>query len=58
MGYKRGMKFLKDYDFQLMYHPKKASLDAYALSRKSVQVLVMMIEEKKLIESLDILTWE
>jgi len=44
------MEFLKDYDFQLMYHPGKANVVADALSRKSVQVSAMMIEEQKLIE--------
>ena len=46
----RWMEFLKDYDFQLMYHPGKANVVADALSRKSVQVSAMMIEEQKLIE--------
>ena len=32
------MKFLKDYDFELHYHPKKANMEADALSRKSLHV--------------------
>jgi len=40
----------EDYDFQLMYHPGKANVVVDALSRKSVQVSAMMIEEQKLIE--------
>ena len=50
MRQRRWMEFLKDYDFQLMYHLGKANVVADALSRKSVHVLVMMIEEQKLIE--------
>jgi len=50
MRQRRWMEFLKDYDFQLMYHPGKANVVADALSRKSVQVSAMMIEEQKLIE--------
>jgi len=46
------MEFLKDYDFQLMYHPGKANVVANALSRKSVQVSSIVIEEHKLIKQL------
>jgi len=44
------MKFLKDCDFQLMYQPEKANVVVDALSRKSVQLSVLMIEEQRLIE--------
>jgi len=44
------MEFLKDYDFQLMYHSGKANVVADALSRKSVYMSSLMIEEQKLIE--------
>ena len=44
------MEFLKDYEFQLMYHLGKVNVVADALSKKSVQVSVMMIEEQYLIE--------
>jgi len=30
------MNILKDYEFQLMYHPKKANIVADALSRNAV----------------------
>ena len=43
------MEFSKDYDFQLMYHPRNANLVSDTLSRKSVQMLALMIEENKLI---------
>ena len=33
------MKYLKDYNFTLHYHPGKANLVADALSRKSQRVL-------------------
>lgn len=29
------MEYLEDYDFTLQYHPRKANVVAYALSRKS-----------------------
>ena len=44
------MEFLKDYEFQLMYHLGKVNVVADALTKKSVQVSVMMIEEQKLFE--------
>jgi len=50
MRQRRWMKFLKDYDFQLMYHPGKANVVADALSRKSIYMSALMIEEHKLIE--------
>ena len=50
MRQRRWMEFLKDYDFQLMYHPEKANVIVDALGWKSIQVLAMMIEERKLVE--------
>jgi len=44
------MEYLKDYDFELLYHPGKANVVADALSRKRVHVSAMMIKELKLIE--------
>nr|KYP41898.1 Retrotransposable element Tf2 [Cajanus cajan] len=38
MRQRRWMEFLKDYDFQLMYHPGKANVVADALSRKSIHM--------------------
>jgi len=38
MRQRRWMKFLKDYDFQLMYHPEKVNVVVNALSIKLVQV--------------------
>ena len=33
---RRWMEFIKDYDFELHYHPRKANVVADALSRKSI----------------------
>nr|KYP44148.1 Retrovirus-related Pol polyprotein from transposon 17.6 [Cajanus cajan] len=44
------MEFLKDYDFQLMYHPGKANVEADALSRKSIHMSSMMVKELELVE--------
>jgi len=46
------MEYLKDYDFELLYHPGKANVVADALSRKRIHVSAMMIRELELIEQL------
>ena len=51
MRQRRWMKFLKDYKFDLQYHPGKANVVADALSRKSLHVSAMMVRELELIES-------
>ena len=45
------MEFLKDYDFELSYHPSKANMVADVLSRKNVMISGMMIKELELIEA-------
>jgi len=52
MRQRRWMEYLKDYDFELLYHPGKANVVAYALSRKRVHVSALMIKELELIEQL------
>jgi len=44
------MEYLKDYDFELLYHPSKANVVADALSRKGIHVSAIMIKELELIE--------
>nr|KYP39705.1 Retrovirus-related Pol polyprotein from transposon 17.6 [Cajanus cajan] len=47
---RRWMKFLKDYDFELRYHPGKANVVVDALSIKSLHISSLMIHEMNLIE--------
>ena len=44
------MKFLKDYNFELQYHPGKVNVVADALSRKSLHVSLLMIQEMNFLE--------
>ena len=48
---RRWIEFLKDYDFELLYHPGKANVVADALSRKTVHVAHLMMKELELLES-------
>jgi len=50
MRQRRWLEFLKDYDFQLSYHPEKANVVADALSRKSLHMSALMVKELELIE--------
>nr|KYP43469.1 Retrovirus-related Pol polyprotein from transposon 17.6 [Cajanus cajan] len=52
MRQRRWMEFLKDYDFQLMYHPGKANVVADALSRKSIHMSSMIVHTREFIELL------
>ena len=52
MRQRRWMEYLKDYDFELLYHPGKANVVADALSRKRVHISTMMVKELELIEKL------
>ena len=51
MRQRRWMEFLKDYDFKFKYHAGKASIVADALSRKSLHMSLIMIEEHKLLKA-------
>jgi len=46
------MKYLKDYDFELLYHPSKANVVVDALSQKQMHISAMMVKELELIEKL------
>ena len=50
MRQRRWMEFLKDYDFELLYHPGKANVVADALSWKTVHITHLMIKEVELLE--------
>jgi hypothetical protein len=50
MRQRRWLEFLKDYDFELNYHPGKANVVADALSRKSLHMSTLMAKEIELIE--------
>ncbi|CAJ2661820.1 unnamed protein product [Trifolium pratense] len=50
MRQRRWLEFLKDYDFDLSYHPGKANVVADALSRKSLHMSSLMVKELELIE--------
>ena len=47
MRQRRWMEFLKDYDFELKYHPGKANVVADALSQKSLHLSMMMTKEQE-----------
>ncbi|XP_016172831.1 uncharacterized protein LOC107615247 [Arachis ipaensis] len=50
MRQKRWMELLKDYDFELSYHPGKSNVVANALSRKSLTISWMRIMEEELVD--------
>jgi len=52
MRQRRWMEYLKDYDFELLYHIGKANVVADALSRKRMHISGMMVKELELIEKL------
>ena len=50
MHQKRWLEFLKDYDYELSYHPNKANVVADALSRNSLHISALMVREMDLLE--------
>nr|XP_025639099.1 uncharacterized protein LOC112734108 [Arachis hypogaea] len=54
----RWIELLKDYDFELIYHPKKANVAADALSRKSLCATWMMLKEEQLLKEFENLSLE
>ncbi|XP_058783906.1 uncharacterized protein LOC131658653 [Vicia villosa] len=50
MRQRRWMEYLKDFDFDLRYHPGKANKVADALSRKEIHVAELMMMEFNLME--------
>ncbi|XP_072086660.1 uncharacterized protein [Arachis hypogaea] len=50
MRQRRWMELLKDYDFNLSYHPGKANVVADALSQKSLTIAWMRIKEEELVD--------
>ena len=50
MRQRRWLEFLKDYNFELSYHPDKANVVVDALSRKSQHISALMIREMDLLE--------
>ena len=52
MRQRRWMEYLKDYDFELLYHLAKANVVADALSKKRMHMSALMVKELNLIEKL------
>lgn len=53
MRQQRWMELLKDYDYNLQYHPGKANVVADALSRKAEGIIaLLMIQEWRMLETL------
>ena len=44
MRKRRWLEFLKDYDFELSYHPGKANVVVDSLSRKSLHISTLWLE--------------
>ncbi|XP_072077994.1 uncharacterized protein [Arachis hypogaea] len=50
MRWRRWMDMLKDYEFELSYHPGKAKVVADALGRKSLTIAWVRIKEEELVD--------
>ncbi|XP_052116433.1 uncharacterized protein LOC127746609 [Arachis duranensis] len=51
MRQRKWMKLLKDYDFELNYHHRKANIVADALNRKSLYTAWMLLREEELLKA-------
>ena len=49
MRQRQCIKFLKDYDFELLYHLGKANVVVDALSRKTMHIAHLMIKKMELL---------
>ena len=49
---RRWLEFVKDYDFELSYHPGKANVVADALSRRSYAVSLCAVKEWRLMDAI------
>ena len=47
MRQRRWIELLKDYDCQILYHPEKTNTVADALSKKSMESLSHIVEQRK-----------
>ena len=47
MRQRRWIKLLKDYDCQILYHPRKANIVTDALRRKSMKILSHRVEQRR-----------
>ena len=56
MRQRRWIELFKDYDCDILYHPRKANVVADALSQWGASVAAMMVHEWKLLEQLSDLT--
>ena len=43
MRQRRWLEYLKDFDFQLSYHPGKVNVVAHALSRKTLHIVTILL---------------
>jgi len=50
MRQRRWLEYLKDFDFQLSYHPGKANVVVDALSRMRLHMSALMVKELELID--------
>ena len=50
MRQRRWLEYLKDFDYQFSYHPRKANVVTDALSRKTLHMSALMVKELELIE--------